>query len=876
MSIYFPASRCPSLLRSFLLLTAFGATATFSSDYAPKPFFEKHCGDCHDAGTKEGGLDLMSLKTDLANPQVFATWVKIHDRIRAGEMPPPKEQRPPATESEKLISWLRDSLIQSDLERQKTQGRTTLRRLTRAEYENTVRDLLALPGIPLQSLLPADGSTHGFDKHSDALDMSHVQIAKYAEAADEALDMAIAVQPQAPSVYKKRLSMAGTYIVDHILMNGDAVLLKDKKPDPNFLPSGSHKHIGQGEHEKAGVFSEDSTVGMFRHDDESFQPMFAKFAVVYPGRYRIRASLWSFFWNKGEVLPAKETGAARLSAVKLRGNGHGSSEGSRVLNYFDAPSMDSKIHEFETWLNYKECIGFNTASLVPITNYNRKGHAMAFEGPGIASDWLEIEGPINDVWPPESHRRLFGELPLQKLEKDSKIRPPQRVAPRQEIGHSVNKADVWQGTWTVISEKPLDDARRLLAQFLTRAFRHPVDESVLQTYLDQVKKHIDAGECFETAMRWTYRAALCSPDFLYRVEKAGPLDENALAARLSYFLWNSAPDADLLEKAAAGTLRKEFKAQTERLLKDKRSDRFVEDFLGQWLSLHKIASTDPDRKLYPEFNPYLQDSMRDETLATFRELLDKNLDAVQLVRSNFCMLNQKLAEHYKIPGVVGTVMRRVELPPDSPRGGFLTQAALLKITANGTVTSPVVRGAFITSRILGNPIPPPPADVPVIEPDVRGAHTIREQLDLHRSKKVCASCHAKFDPAGFALESFDVIGGWRERYRSTEIGDPVDRKGIDPNINIRYKWGPPVDSKGQLPDGRAFDGIRGLKDLLASKPAVLLRNLTEQLVVYSTGREPTFADRDEIERIVKAVQEKGGGVRTLIHELVSSPIFQSK
>jgi hypothetical protein len=240
------------------------------------------------------------------------------------------------------------------------------------------------------------------------------------------------------------------------------------------------------------------------------------------------------------------------------------------------------------------------------------------------------------------------------------------------------------------------------------------------------------------------------------------------------------------------------------------------------------------------------------------------------------MLNEKLAQHYGIPGVSGTQIRRVQLPEGCPRGGFLTQAAILKVTANGTTTSPVPRGAFVMARLLGEPPDPPPASVPAVEPDVRGAVTIREQLDKHRNDPMCASCHSKIDPPGFALESFDVIGGFRDRYRSLENGDPAPRGSIDPKIGISFKLGPKVDATGALPDGRPFKGINDMKDILAANTHQLLTNLARQLVIYATGRDIAFGDRPALDDIVARTEKQGGGIRTLLHEIARSSLIQTR
>ncbi len=844
-------------------------------------FIEEHCAECHDAETKKGNLDLTALKPDFADTDTFARWVKIHDQVESGEMPPKKKPRPQAKETAAVTTWLRDSLVGAERKKLADEGRTGIRRLTRAEYENTIRDLFDMPGIALSGDLPPDGSAHGFDNNADALDISHVNLAKYVEAADKTLDLAIATQPQAPTVLKERLSLVqpGGFVA-HVVLNGDGVLLRDKKPDPEFPPAGEPgSHLDEGAHERMGSFARGSTVGLFRHEDESLSPYFAAHVTIYPGLYRVRTSLWSFQWDKGAVRPARGTEAARLSVVQLTGDGRGGQHPSYVLGYHDAPSMEAKEHEVLAWMNHNEIIGFNAASLAPVANYSRKGRAMAFTGPGIACDWLDIEGPLHDVWPPAAHRTLFGDLPLVEWKSVTNAagRSPVRKKVRQ-IGAGKNRPDPDKGLWTVRSAQPLADADRLFASFLPRAFRRPVAEGVRRGYVAKVGERLAAGDCFETAMRWAYRAALCSPEFLYHVEPPGALDGHALASRLSYFFWNSAPDAQLSQIAAAGKLRAPavLRGEVERMLKDAKSQRFIEDFTGQWLKLRSIAANDPDKKLYPEFSAYLQDSMVAETRACFRELIEQDLGAAHLVSSDFAMLNEKLAVHYGIPGVSGPRIRRVALPAGSPRGGFLTQAAVLKVTANGTTTSPVPRGAFVMARLLGQPPEPPPPNTPAVEPDVRGTTTIREQLDKHRADPGCASCHARIDPPGFALESFDVIGGHRTRYRSIGDGDPAPRGSIDPFIGISFKLGPAVDASGELPDGRKFQDIRELQTLLAASPEPLLRNLARQLVIYSTGRNLTFGDRDDIAAIVTGTRKQGGGIRALLHEVVQSQIFQTR
>jgi len=875
----------------FLILVACVCSPTQArSADAITTFVARYCAQCHGESTPEAALDLTSLPRDFTDVNHGRRWTKVHDRIASGEMPPRDAPQPDDDERTAIIAALSQSLLEA--ERESAHLIPRLRRLTRTEYENSVRDLFDMPGIALAGNLPADGSTHGFDKHPEALDISHVNVAKYLEAADHILDYAIATRPVPPTVQRRRISLANRGgFVAHIIMNGDGLLLKDKQPDPDFPPAAEQNHLDQGAHEQWGSFRTGATVGVFRHEDESVSPYFAEHVTIYPARYRVRTSLWSFQWDQGKMLPARGTEAARLSVVQLTGDGRGGQHPSYALGYFDAPDTMSREHEVVVWLNHNEIIGFNAASLAPAANYYKKRRAMEFTGPGIAVDWLDIEGPLYESWPPQAHKLLLGDLPIVefKSEQQPGIRPPARRRPRQ-IGAGMNRLDPEPGLWTVQSEDPLRDADQLLANFLPKLFRRPVADEVRRQYTEIVRERLEHGDCFELAMRAAYRNALVAPDFLYHVEPLGKPDDYALACRLSYFLWNTIPDETLLRYAATGELRlpRVLHAEIERLLADPRSQRFVHDFVGQWLKLKDIASTDPDSKLYPEFSPYLQDSMVAETRAYFQHLLDHDLDAAHLVKSPFVLINQKLATHYGITDVRGTAIRPVPLPDDCPRGGFLTQAAILKITANGTTTSPVPRGAFVLERLQGEPPEPPPANVAAIEPDVRGATTVREQLAKHREHDVCASCHRRIDPPGFALESFDVIGGFRDRYRSIGKGDAPPRGSIDPMIGISFRLGPSVDSSGELSDGRTFTGIRQYQDIIAADSTHLLQNLAQQFAVYAIGRAGRFSDRAAIQEVVQRTQNRSaegqpplrigsqsqrGGIRTLIHELVSSRLF---
>lgn len=617
---------CSDLLASFVAITVFLASAQYSAAHSSEPdaaigkFLSRYCIDCHGAASPAAALDLTSLPQEFANPEFSRRWVKIFDRISAGEMPPAKSVPLPDADRTAFTEQLRRAITEAE----QVSPTAQLRRLSRSEYENTIRDLFDMPGIALAVNLPADGEYHGFNKLPEALDISHVNIAKYLEAADHILNYAIATRPEPPTISTRRISLVNRGgFVAHIVMNGDGVLLRDKRPDPEFPPAAEQNHLDQGAHERWGSFDNGASVGLFRHEDESVSPYFIEHVTIYPARYRVRTSLWSFQWDQGTLLPSRGTEAARLSVVQLTGDGRGGQHPSYVLGYFDAPDSNALKHEVYVWLNHNELIGFNTASLAPAANYYKARRAMEFTGPGITVDWLDIEGPLYESWPPQSHKVLFGELPIAEFNANDHpgVKPPVRTRPRQ-LGAGMNRPDPEPGVWTVQSQQQLADAHRLLGSFLPRLFCRPVADDVRQQYVAIVEERLAAGDCFELAMRAACRTALVAPDFLYHLDSADPNDQYALACRLSYFLWNSLPDDQLLVHAASGDLPQVLHAEAERLLQDPRSNRFINDFLGQWLKLDDIAANDPDRKLYPEFSPYLQDSMVAETRATFRELLD--------------------------------------------------------------------------------------------------------------------------------------------------------------------------------------------------------------------------------------------------------------
>jgi len=797
-------------LATVLVLTASSADAAMEAKTGPddryyntqiRPFLVRHCQECHGGAKPKGAFYLDRLSADFAGQASREGWAAVLEQIKAGTMPKEKP-RPPEKEVEALTSWIAGKMAAADVARRANQGRVVLRRLNRAEYENTIRDLLGVD-VDLKDLLPADTSMNGFDNRAEALHVSSFLMEQYLEAADSVLDLAIASGPR-PPLFKKRF---------------------DLKEERSVKPTGSvYRHL-------------DDAVAIFSSwVSANIQVTMWNFRTRHRGNYRFRISGYAFQTTKPVSFHVM---AGTLKEVTEQ----------HLVGYYQVPPGKPTVVEFVERLETQNTIRIIADGLGVNPPAVEKVGAQNYKGPGLAVQWVDIEGPLHDSWPPLSHRRIFGDLSQAPVADDR------------------NRLEV-------VSKQPLVDAERILRDFMRRAFRRAVANEEVKPFLARVKAKLDAKYSFEKAMRVGLKAVLVSPNFLFLHEKPGKLDDFALASRLSYFLWSSMPDEELLTLAEQGKLSQPdtLRRQVERMLRDPKAVAFTENFAGQWLGLRAIDATEPDPKLYPEYDEPLKLAMVKETLLFFNEVLKNDLSLTSFVASDFSMLNGRLAKHYGIPGVEGQEFRKASLPPGSHRGGVLTMASVLKVTANGTTTSPILRGAWVLDRILGTPPPKPTVDVEAVEPDIRGATTIREQLAKHRQRAECASCHAKIDPPGFALESFDVIGGWRENYRSVGKGEEVVLDGR----KMRYLKGPPVDAADVLPDGRRFWNIDEYKLLLLKDKDQLARALAEKLLSYATGGAPAKSDQPEIEAIVSRIRSRDYGLRALIHEIVQSKVFQYK
>ena len=827
------------------------------------PFLDKHCLECHDSQTRKGNFDLEALKFAPTDPRNLAAWVKVHDQIAAGEMPPAKKERPELAAQSAYLDDLKGKLIEADAARIAADGRTVKRRLNRFEFENTLRDLLAAPWLDVRESLPEDTEAFRFNKSGQALDVSHVQLARYLTAAEDALRQVLFASaeklPSAPRRFYARDQ--GSYVgpMKFSVLNTSPERATFPTlgfaAQPDVRAGKAPTTVGKADPAKRDL----EGVGVVASAYEPIEPKFSAFKAPVSGRYRIKLCGHTVWVGPGET---KRWFIPNLDNI---------SQGRRpepVTVYAITPPRDLRrvanidlnpevtVAGIDVLLEAGESIQVDAVRFFrsrPGAGRFQNPLATAEGQPGMVMRWIEVEGPIYDRWPTAAYQALFDDLPARKTDAT-----PLKVE--------------------VTPKDATKDAERLLRRFVQQAHRRPITPAEEVRFLPVIQHALKTGSSFAEAMVAGYTAVLSSPGFLYLQDKPGRLDDAALAERLSFFLWNSAPDTELRRLAAEGKLRQPavLRAQVDRLLDDPRSRRFVDAFLDYWLELRKAGVTNPDENLYPDYylDDHLAESCVDESRAFFAELLRGDLPARHVVAADFVFVNERLATLYGLPGVTGSAFRKVSLPKDSVRGGFLTQASVLKVTANGTTTSPVVRGVWIMERLLGRKPPAPPPSVPAVEPDIRGATTIRQQLDRHSTQESCSACHTKIDPPGFALENFDIFGGYRTNYRA--IDGKTKDAGIGKNgQKFAFHQALPVEPFGQL-DKQKFAEIREFKAVVLRNERQIARNLVGQFTVFATGAPVGFADRPKVEALLDAAAPRGFGVRTLVHGLVSSDLFLNK
>lgn len=795
---HLPSRRSCALIPALAILLS-GAAQTLSAPEDLKgtiePILADYCFDCHDEASAKADLDLESLPVSLTDPANFSLWEHVYDRVQQGEMPPKKRDQPDEQERAALLRHLEAGLLAADRAAIKSQGRVRGRRLTRTEYEHTLHDLLGID-IPIANQLPADESDHEFETIAAGQQLSHFHLNKYIGTADLALEEAFSRLEHGDKEWKRTYS-------------------------PKELASYDRKGNYRGPEERKGkAWTWAMRLQFVGRMNGTFVPESGWYRITIKDVVGVNPG------PDGAVWASLRTGACASNEPMM----------------YPVASIEAvaepRDHSYVAWIKEGHVLELRpNEGGNKIARSGLKGGKIFYEGQNYRKQGIPGIG--------------FGPITLERVYPGGS---------RAEVATKLLPGVTFKGDLPAVTESD-KDLERLVTTFAERAFRRPVTEQQVAPYLRLARTKHKETDSFAKALRAGYQAILCSPRFLTFVEAPGPLDDHALASRLSYFLWSSMPDTTLRKLADSGRLREPavLRQEVERLLADPKAERFLTNFTDQWLKLKEIDFTAPDPRRFGRFDPVLQDSMVRETRAFVHELIAEDLSVRNFVRSDFSFLNTRLQTHYQledVPVIPGKGLQKIAVKPDQ-RNGLVTQGSILKVTADGSVTSPVLRGVWIGERILGLHIPPPPPNVGSIEPDIRGATSIRDQLEKHRSSASCASCHVKIDPQGFALESFDPTGYWRTHY-----GKSAKSAKVDPS--------------GSTPDGTPFKGINEWKNIYHARPELLAKAFAEQLLTYASGAPIHFSDRPAIAKIVAETKKNDHGVRSLIHAIVRSEPFLKK
>lgn len=772
-------------------------------------YFREHCLRCHGPEKDKGDFRIDALSRDFASGEDAELWFEVVTRIGAGEMPPEDEPQPSAEESDQIMEWVAARIREGEAARMAKRAPVAHYRLSRDEYTHTVYDLL---GVHYDTRAPGafseDPDWHGFERLGSELSLSPSHVEKYLKAATEIIDLAFP---------------------DH-----EPFRLKTKR---DALAIDWHNADKRKELDAIGITEKIRT-------------------LLWPGLQL------SYLRPDGGYRQAAGLYRARLQASGLAPEGSRpphlvlySKELDRTLFETDvlAPEKEPVVFEFETFLPAGR-FGISISNAVPgPSNSQRPGREAGFvfttlddpksrapwqrkmtddEGkplyPFLIFDWIEWEGPIDT---PEDLRKREGLFP----DKD---------ATPEEI-------------------------RTALTRFAERAWRRPLAAGEIDRYVAIVAGELAAGSPFRAAYKTGMLGILASKNFAYLaegspVENRPRLDDWELASRLSYFLWSSLPDGELLAAARAGTLHEPgvLREQVRRMMADPKTARFTDSFARQWLQLKKVGRFPPDEKLYPDYDRWLETSMVLETTHFFAEVFREDLPLREFLESDWTMLNPRLAAHYDLPAPSGAGFERVALRPEDRRGGLLTQASVLSLSSDGTRHRPVHRGVWVSEVVFGKTPPPPPPNVPAIEPNpvTEPKATIRMKLAAHNTDANCAACHAKIDFLGLAFDHYDAIGRWR--------AEEVVADGVGAN--------PPVDASGVLPDGRGFSDATEFKKLLVADPTPFARAFVEKLAVYALRRATTVDDADELDALVEATAGNEHRLRSLVESFILSDLFQSR
>ncbi len=812
------------MIRSVFSLSAIFVSSLGLAVRAAEPldaFLEKHCISCHGPKKEKGDLRIDQLSRDFKLGTDTHHWAEMVEQVNSGEMPPKKEKQPTQEEIAAFVTSLDSRIKEGRAARMAARPAVSHYRLSRKEYQNTVYDLLGVRYDPAKpGELNEDTLWHGFERMGSELSLSPSHVDRYYRAAELVLDRAF---PLAASVEARKVIRTAADLRYSGGKTQQEALDRFgiKRPLRYLLFPGTVQN--------------------------AFSPEWlGKPGPQQSGLYRMRLQASGIRPLDGQP--------AHLSIGKVTGE-----ETVAGLIEFDitAPEDKPQVYEFEVFLEmptvlhfcvvatdvvdrrsgaaFRNALGsrggyiFTHSSETLLLNPNAP-QMFDDKGNGIFStvllDWIEWEGPL--------------ETEAEKSRRKGLV-PPDDATPEVVAEH--------------------------LQRFAERAWRRPVKQEELEDYLKSYRTEREAGEKMAEAYRVAMQGVLTSRNFIYLVEGEPTARERLtdweLASRLSYFLWSSMPDDALFTAAKGGSLNGEgLKKEVDRLLTDSRINRFIDDFSRQWLQLHRVGMFPPDKKLYPNYDLWLETSMRAEPVEFFREMLVKNLPMASFLDSNWTMANARLCDFYGLPEPKADGFQRVSLKPEDHRGGLLTMGAALGLTSDGTRHRPVHRGVWLSEVILGKTPPPPPANVPAIEPNPpkSAKATLRDKLEAHRNDANCAACHAKIDPLGLAWDNYDAIGQWRIREKVPE------GVGEDPLIS----------PAGLMPDGRPFKDASDFKRLLIDDHDKFVRAFIEHLCTYGLRRVLTVDDEDDIKVIAAEAKKNQYGVKDIVRAVAMSELMRKR
>lgn len=786
-----------------------------------RPVLEALCYQCHGPDNDEGGIRFDQLNPDLVNGPDAETWHDALDQLNLGEMPPPKAKQPTAQQRRLLTDWMLSSLRGAAEAKRFENGRVMTRRLTSYEYANTMRDLLEIDWDFACDLPPDPTSPEGFLNNGATLEMSPTQIEMYLQVARNALAEAI-VTGERPKMYEFSQTVTATGKLPTRKFAGHEPV------NPEFI-------LDLKEFPRHGEFELKITARAAIPNDRGFPRMHVSMGHV-PGIIHVPrgeigeadvSKTTETFTFRGRIEDFPQPGPIAFGNSGFKGM-------IVMIDFLDADGNELRYpdREYAQPPSKRQKKKSNVKKKSAAENKPKPKPTPFGDRLDIQVTSVQFQAPVYASWPPPSHQRLL-------FASEHSDDEPRYV-------------------------------RELLRRFMTSAFRRPVtEEEVEQTanLFEAIRPNTDS---FEEAVRETFASVLVSPHFLYVVERRNPQSKNQrvtdfeLASRLSYFLWSSAPDQQLFDLAKQGKLHEAeiLEQEVGRMLRDERCSEFIRRFVAQWLDLDALDRVAVNPEYFPDFDNDLKQHMRKETQAYFAEILHSNRSALELLDSDWAMLNRPLAKHYGFDGPRSSRFERVVLKPATRRGGLLAQGAFLLANSNGEDSHPIRRAVWILDRLLDSPPAPPPPDVPELDaesPDLANL-TLKEQLAVHRKKQSCANCHQGIDPWGIPLENFDAVGRWR-----TEI--PAHKK----------RPATTVDAASVLPDGKEISGVQQLQQYLVEDcRGRFARSMVKRLMAYGLGRSLDFGDRETVESLTSRFVENDFRLKPLIIDFVQSETFQTK